>query len=555
MKYHRQVLVRISSFVGALLFGCAVAAPSVFAATASDYTWTNASTTDTATHGLAWHSLASSASGQHLAAGLYLDDVWTSSDYGATWTDTTTANPAMHGYNWQALASDSTGQHLVIAAYKGDIWTSSDYGATWTDVSTGNAAITFKTWFSLASDATGQYLVGAVWNGDIFTSSDYGATWTDRTPSGGAHLKYWQAITSDSTGQHLAAAVRDGDIFTSNDYGVTWTDVSATTDPATSGLTWWYLAGNATGQRLTAVDRNDDIWTSNDYGAHWADVSESTATGTHGLNWSSLALSGTGQYQVASANTNGVWASSDYGATWSKGAGTDGLNWASVRVSADGRRAVAQVSGGDTYTGLNSAVQDSATIPNSADANGDGTVDYVQSNVAGSVNPVTNQYALVQTSSGCAVDGQSVAAAPAEDAGYSYPAGLMDFTVQGCGANGFTTTVTQYYYGLDSANFVLRKYNPTTKAYTTVDGATITHAVIGGQNVVKVSYQVTDGGPLDEDGAANGTIVDPAGLATAVATLTNTGANIALTTTLSGALIAAAVGTQYSLRRRQQDGK
>jgi len=50
-------------------------------------------------------------------------------------------------------------------------------------------------------------------------------------------------------------------------------------------------------------------------------------------------------------------------------------------------------------------------------------------------------------------------------------------------------------------------------SYLTIIGATITPATIGGVPTLVVSYQVTDGGALDEDGLANGIIVDPAGLA------------------------------------------
>lgn len=459
MKYYRPLLTRISYLLSALLLGGVVVAPSAFATTTGDYTWTNISTTDTATHGLKWHSLASSASGQHLLAGLYLDDVWTSSDYGTTWTNTTTANSSMHGYNWQAAASDATGQHLALAAYNGDIWTSSDYGAHWADVSTGHAAITNKTWFSLDSSATGQYLVGVVLNGDIYTSNDYGATWTD--------------------------------------------------------------------------------------------VSTSTATNTHGLNWITISVSGTGQYQAANVLNGGVWISNDYGATWTESAGTHGRNWAPVRMSVDGRHIVDQVNSGDIYTGVNTDIQDSATVPNTDDANGDSQPDSTQGNVRGSINPVTNKYALIQAGSDCAVSSQSVAAVSTQDASYTYPAGLMDFTLQGCGAAGYTTTVTQYYYGVSGSNFVLRKYNPTTKQYATVNGATITHTVIDGQDVMKASYQVTDGGPLDEDGTANGVIVDPAGLAAPVAgTLADTGSNVALTAAFAGGLIVLAAATRYSFRRR-----
>jgi hypothetical protein len=94
---------------------------------------------------------------------------------------------------------------------------------------------------------------------------------------------------------------------------------------------------------------------------------------------------------------------------------------------------------------------------------------------------------------------------------------------------------------------VLRKYNSATHAYTTVSGATITHAVTGGQNVVKVSYQVTDGGALDEDGTANGNRRPGR---TGVTTLTDTNLNLAATSTLAGSLIVAAAGTSYASGRK-----
>jgi hypothetical protein len=59
----------------------------------------------------------------------------------------------------------------------------------------------------------------------------------------------------------------------------------------------------------------------------------------------------------------------------------------------------------------------------------------------------------------------------------------------------------------------VRKYNTTNHTYTTITDAVITRMTIDGENVIKVTYTVTDGGVLDEDGSANGTIVDPAGLA------------------------------------------
>lgn len=88
---------------------------------------------------------------------------------------------------------------------------------------------------------------------------------------------------------------------------------------------------------------------------------------------------------------------------------------------------------------------------------------------------------------------------------------------------GFAATVTHYYYGVTGGNLTLRKYNPNTHAYSTVSGAAIQQTTIDGQTVTKVVYQITDGGNLDIDGAANGTIVDPVGLAQSVVGAPNTG--------------------------------
>ncbi|HSW98424.1 MAG TPA: choice-of-anchor U domain-containing protein [Candidatus Saccharimonadales bacterium] len=162
--------------------------------------------------------------------------------------------------------------------------------------------------------------------------------------------------------------------------------------------------------------------------------------------------------------------------------------------------------------------------PNSGDANGDGVLDAAQPNVTSLVSPVSGTYGVLQSScgSGTAV---SLTAAPAgyKDAAFNYPAGLMAFTLH-CGASGTTATVTQYYYGLAaSGTFVLRKYNATTHTYQTMPGAAITQATVGGQSAVKVTYQITDGGPFDQDGTANGLIVDPVGLAQPSISAPNTG--------------------------------
>ncbi len=177
------------------------------------------------------------------------------------------------------------------------------------------------------------------------------------------------------------------------------------------------------------------------------------------------------------------------------------------------------------YTFPTTSVEDNA--PNGGDANNDGVMDSTQPNVTSAVNPVSGKYTTLATS-GCSSNASMSVGAESgnavSDGSYSYPDGMMSFTLT-C-TIGATATVHMYYYGLaDSSNLVLRKYDAATKKYTTVSGATFASKTIGGQHVTEVTYTIKDGGPLDQDGMANGVIVDPAGpaVSTTVAGAPDTG--------------------------------
>ncbi|HEY4160983.1 MAG TPA: LpqB family beta-propeller domain-containing protein [Candidatus Saccharimonadales bacterium] len=172
--------------------------------------------------------------------------------------------------------------------------------------------------------------------------------------------------------------------------------------------------------------------------------------------------------------------------------------------------------------GITNAVE--AAAPNNGDANGDGVADKFQANVTSIVDTVTGKYLSLQSncSANAAVSAQAVPINYTDPA-FSYPAGLVGFTLS-CGSAGATATVTQYFYGIPTANtMVLRKYNVQNHTYVTVPGTVAAQVTIGGQAVTKVTYQITDGGPFDQDGSANGTIVDPAGLAVPSVGTPNTG--------------------------------
>lgn len=180
---------------------------------------------------------------------------------------------------------------------------------------------------------------------------------------------------------------------------------------------------------------------------------------------------------------------------------------------------VAPVDDGD---GVSKTTEDAA--PNSGDANNDGTGDSAQANVSSFVDSVTGKYTTIALDSACSLTRVSSVAAVAQghqDKGYVYSTGLADFSAN-CGTAGYTTTATVYFYGAPTGQIV-RKYNPTTGGYSTISDATQSSQTIGGQSALVASYRLTDGGVLDADGIANGTILDPVGLATPAAVSAATG--------------------------------
>lgn len=174
--------------------------------------------------------------------------------------------------------------------------------------------------------------------------------------------------------------------------------------------------------------------------------------------------------------------------------------------------------------GIDDSVEDAA--PNSGDANNDGTQDSEQTNVTSFVNDNNSSYISIEVDASCTVDSATTNSEgdnSTEDAGFTYPAGFVDFTAD-CGVSGFTTDVEVYFYGVtNSEELILKKYNSVNESYTYIESATIELVTVGSESVYRASYSITDGGDLDEDGTANGIIVDPVGLAYAALSAPNTG--------------------------------
>ena len=145
-------------------------------------------------------------------------------------------------------------------------------------------------------------------------------------------------------------------------------------------------------------------------------------------------------------------------------------------------------------------------MPNNGDANNDGMRDSYQANVISQVDPTTGKYVVLESSCAVSYNVQvgGEASGNGKDTTYDYPAGLIGFTTF-CAPRA-TATITEYFYGsFDVSKLVMRNWDGA-NTYTTIPGATLSNITIAGQPVLKVVYQVTDGGALDNFQPANGVI-------------------------------------------------
>lgn len=153
---------------------------------------------------------------------------------------------------------------------------------------------------------------------------------------------------------------------------------------------------------------------------------------------------------------------------------------------------------------------------NSGDLDGNGVTDKDQPNLVNLFSAKSNTYLSMEVD-GCGVasSGFDSSGTGEADTGFKYPFGILSFTLN-CKSPGDTAKITKHYYtDIVPDDAVLRKYNSRLNTHSQISDATIVGTTVQGKKALVVSYSVTDGGPLDEDGEANAIIVDPVGLAVA----------------------------------------
>jgi prepilin-type N-terminal cleavage/methylation domain-containing protein len=292
-----------------------------------------------------WQSMASSADGQKLAAGISNGYIYTSIDSGATWIERISSGAR----NWISIASSDDGVNLVAAANNDYIYTSTDSGATWVQRTPAGAG-TIKTWYSVSSSYEGRYLVAGASGDYVYTSSDFGASWIKQTPAGAGVTKSWYTVSSSSDGKYLVAGAYYEYVYTNDNYGNgTWTKRT----PAGAGVpkNWYSVSSSNNGVDLVAVPFGGYIYTSTSSGAIWA-----TSTSLS-KNWYSVSSSGDGSKVVAAAYGGYLYTSTNYGVDWTSRATTYGTkSWQTVAYSDTGQKLAAAAIGDRVYTSIDDGV-------------------------------------------------------------------------------------------------------------------------------------------------------------------------------------------------------
>ena len=276
-----------------------------------------------------WTSIASSADGTRLAAGIYGGGIYTSTNSGVTWTGSGAIDAS-----WTSIASSADGTRLAAVIYDGGIYASTNSGATWV-----KSGATNDYWQCIACSADGLRLAAGVYGGGICISTNGGATWAGSD----ATNAYWQCVTCSADGTRLAAvdnsSYGDGGIYFSTDSGATWTESGAPL------VGWQSIAGSADGLRLAAMSSYDGIYISMNGGGTWVLSSAPI------IVWQSIASSSDGQRLAAVAFQDGIYTSTNGGGIWTQ-TSAPGNHWNSIASSTAGTRLAAGVSGGGIYTSV-----------------------------------------------------------------------------------------------------------------------------------------------------------------------------------------------------------
>ncbi len=217
--------------------------------------------------------------------------IYLSSDGGSTFS----AANGLPSAAWGVVASSQTGQYLAAGAHPGNLYTSSNYGATWTLAATPGV----KPWWDVKMSADGSFMIATYDGGGLpYVSTDFGSTWSALA---GFNSGSYRDLGVSADGKVVAICRNDGNstnngagIFVSRN-GAVPTNSSSFTEriDRPTGVICGSIDMDATGTRIASLTWTDDrvaIWS---YSAStWSVVSQFTETWTDGYNGISMSSDG-----------------------------------------------------------------------------------------------------------------------------------------------------------------------------------------------------------------------------------------------------------------------
>jgi len=229
------------------------------------------------------------------------------------------------------------------------------------------------------------------------------------------------------------------------------------------------------------------------------------ADGSWVTYWQSVASSADGSKLVAVVWGGSIYTSTDSGATWTEQTAAGSRSWNSIASSADGSKLAAAMWDGNIYLATTEGPA-TATIamPSLPTGNKDTTA-----------APAIATASLAATSMACYTLTPGTVSTLGPDSLVVPESGItllggVAFSLD-CTSNGGTadTAITLGASYANTADLRVYKRSGTGPLVDITDLVAITNETVGPDTKTVIRYTLTDGGSLDEDGLANGTIVDP----------------------------------------------
>ena len=254
------------------------------------------------------------------------------------------------GPQWKKIASSSTGQYLAAIETSTDgttgfIWTSSDYGNTWVKQTGGDLGTAGKNWSGIAISGDGNRLLACAQDDFVYYSNNYGATWAIQNNSGSSMniKKNWSDVSISNNGIEVSAVATDS--------------YHCTATINTLGIISWSLDNNSYswgGKSVVVNDERFRLLTKNELSPYSNNAGGWTQLSTLQNSWiqcamSRVSLPSTAVYAIIYGS--GITKRIGFG-NWSSGVITgDQVSFNGLAINGDGNYMAASTSSGRIYKG------------------------------------------------------------------------------------------------------------------------------------------------------------------------------------------------------------